>query len=120
MNNNTEIKEKEIFDETQAKQAILTKKLMLGLFGSIGLIFAIAGAVFLILENFKVIGMIFLTFGLFMIAFGIIMFFVIPTKYDYYKYKARVQKYGYLNIYEMSAKLAELEARIEELEKYRH
>ncbi len=117
MNQNIENREKEIFEERQAKQAKLAKRLLLGIFSGFGFIFSIVGAVFLILDGFQEIGIIFLPFGLIMIALGVILFFAIPTKYNYEKYKARVEKYGYINAFAMASKIAELEARIEELEK---
>lgn len=117
MNNDLENREREIFEETQAKQARIAKKMLLGTFGVMGIIFAILGAVLLVSEGTKDIGIVYLPMGLGMIVLGIILFFVIPLKYDYGKYKARIQKYGYTNAFAMSIKIAELEARIEELEK---
>ncbi|MDE7328826.1 MAG: hypothetical protein K2N57_03695 [Clostridia bacterium] len=51
-----------------------------------------------------------------MIALGFVLYFVMPTKYSYDKYKSKVSKYGIMNIYEMNAKIVELEKRIETLE----
>ena len=109
---------KEIFEELQEKQARLAKKILLATFCAIGFVFAILGIVFIDLnEVFKLIALVFLPMGIGFIALGIILYFVIPTKYDYDKYKARVEKYGMMNAFDMNAKVAELEARIEELER---
>ncbi|MDE7455033.1 MAG: hypothetical protein K2M64_04315 [Clostridia bacterium] len=110
-----ENREKEIFDEAQAKQAGLAKKLLLGIFAGMGFVFAVLGIV--LIYVIKELGITFLAMGLFMIALGIILFFAIPTKYNYEKYKMCTKKYGVVNIFEINAKIAELEARIEELEK---
>lgn len=114
-----EKREKQIFDETQEKQAKLAKKMMLGIFGAIGGLFVIFGAFWLAFdkEGTREGGLVFLFMGLGFFALGILLFFVIPTKYNYAKYKTRVQKYGYSNIYDLASKMCELEARIEELEK---
>lgn len=115
---NFEDRAKEIFEETQAKQARIAKKIILGVLSGMGFVFAILGTVFLAMDDlYKEIGIVFLPMGLAFIALGIILFLAIPTKYSYDKYKVRVQKYGYLNNFAMAAKIDELEARIDELEK---
>lgn len=117
MNNDidTESREKEIFDEMQEKQANLAKRILFGVFVGMGVLFAALGIVFWVI--IKELAIVFLAMGLFMVALGVILFFVIPTKYNYEKYKMRVQKYGLINTFEIHAKIVELEARIEELEK---
>lgn len=121
MDENAENRSKELFDEAQAKQARVVKKIFLGLFCGIGLVFAVVGTVLLLLgELYQEIGMVFLPIGLFFIALGVLLNFVIPTKYNYEKYRAQAEKYGIVNVYAMNAKIAELEARIEELEKNRN
>lgn len=113
--NNTENREKEIFDEMNAKQAGLAKKLLFGIFTGMGFVFVILGIVFFSVI-IKELGIIFLAMGVFLFVLGIILFFAIPTKYNYEKYKMRTKKYGVMNMFEINAKLAELEERIEELE----
>lgn len=116
--NELENRERQLFNEIQAKQARIAKKILLGVFSGLGFVFAVLGIIFITLDGvFKEIAIIFLAMGLFMIAFGIIMFFAIPTKYSYEKYKMRVKKYGYVDMIAVSVKIAELEARIEQLEK---
>lgn len=117
MNNdtNTENREKEIFDEMNAKQAVLAKKLLLGIFTGMGFMFSVLGVVFMF--EIKELGITFLALGIFLFALGIVLFFVIPTKFNYEKYKTRTEKYGLMNMFEINAKLVELEERIEELEK---
>ena len=116
-----ENREKEIFDETLEKQAKLVKKVLLGTLCGIGLVFAILGIVFSCVEEATLneISIIYLIIGFVLILLGIILFFTIPTKYNYEKYKARVKKYGIMNMFELSAKIAELEERIKELEERR-
>lgn len=112
---NIESREKEIFDETQEKQAKLAKKLLLGIFVGMGSIFTGLGII--LITIIKEMAIVFLVMGLFMAMLGIILYFAIPTKYNYEKYKMRAKKYGVMNMFELNAKIAELEARIEELEK---
>lgn len=112
---------KEIFEETQKKQAKLAKKVILITFGIIGLVFIALGIAFMCTadEISYDVGITFLGSGGFMAVLGIILFFAIPTKYDYEKYKMRAEKYGAMNIYVLNAKIAELEARVEDLERNR-
>ena len=109
-------REKEIFDETQEKQSKLAKKVLLFTFCGIGAAFAILAVLMFYLNTVIEIPIVFLAVGLFLFALGIILHFAIPTKYDYDKYKSRMQKYGVMNMYEMSAKIIELEERIAALE----
>ncbi len=109
----------EIFNEMQAKQSKLAKKILLGVLSGLGIVFVILGIVFFCLSGSinRELAIAFLVYGLFMLALGIILYFAIPTKYNYQKYKARVEKYGIMNMFDINAKIAELEERIEELEK---
>lgn len=117
--NDLEKREKEIFDETQEKQAKLVKKMFLWIFGAMGFLFAISGACWLAFDEggTREGGLVFLFMGLGLAALGILLFFIIPTKFNYAKFKTRVQKYGYINIYGLTSRICELEARVEELEK---
>lgn len=108
--------EKQIFEETQAKQAKLVKKMLLGTFCGSGAAFVIVAVVLFILGAAREMPVVFLVMGLFFAALGVVLYFVIPVKYDYDKYKARVDKYGIMNVYEMNAKIIALEKRIEALE----
>lgn len=114
-----ENKEKEIFDKMQEKQARLAKKMLLGMLCGIGAVFMLLALIFLSVgEPFpREMIIVFLAVGAFLIVLGVILYFAIPTKYSYEKYKARTEKYGVMNVFELNAKLAELEARIEDLEK---
>ena len=111
-----ENREKQIFDEMQEKQSKLAKKYLLFVFSGSGIVFSVLALVLFCLNTVKELPIVFLSIGLFMIVLGIVLFFVIPTKFNYEKYKYRVRKYGYMNVYEMSAKITELEERIEKLE----
>ncbi len=112
---------KEIFEEALKKQAKLAKKTILITFGIIGLLFIVLGIAFMCSadELSKELGITFLGSGGFMAVLGLILFFAIPTKYNYEKYKMRAKKYGAMNVYVLNAKIAELEARVEELERNR-
>jgi len=113
-----EDKEKQIFDEMQEKQSALAKKLILGVLGGIGVLFAVIGIVFVSLGGgFHEVGVVFSIVGTAMLVLGVILFLVIPTKYNYDKYKSYVKKSGGVNVYEMYAKIDELEERISALEK---
>lgn len=111
-----ESREKDFFDEVQAKQAKTVKITSLAVFGAAGLIFAIVGGVLLAIGGYYEMGIVFLPFGLVLAVLGVIMYFAIPTKYNYGKYKERVKKYGGINIFAMQTKIEDLEKRIEELE----
>lgn len=118
MNKDVENRSKEIFEEAQAKQARYVKRILLGTLCGIGFVFAVLGTVFIAVGDlYGEMGIVYLSMGLVFIVLGVILYFVIPTKYNYEKYSARAKKYGVMNIYAINAKVAELEARIEELEK---
>ncbi len=108
--------EKQIFNEKWEKQSKLAKKVLLITFMTIGLIFLILGLVLLISINEKEIGIVYLILGPVFMVIAVITYFAIPNKYNYDKYKKRVDKYGYMNMFEMNAKIIELEERINELE----
>lgn len=109
-------REKQIFDETQAKQAKFLKKYILFFLCGIGIAFTLAAILFFCLDIEKEIPIVFLSIGLVLIVLGIVLYFAIPTKYNYDKFKSRVQKIGGINVYEMNAKIVELEERIATLE----
>lgn len=109
-------KERQIFNKTQEKQARFAKKYLLCTFCGIGTAFTVAAIVLFCIDIAKELPIIFVSIGIVMILLGIVLYFAIPTKYNYDKYKSRVEKYGLMNIYEISAKINELEERIETLE----
>ncbi len=113
-----EDKAKQIFDEAVEKQGKLAKKLVLGILGGMGVFYAVLGLIFLCIDDatFNEIGMVFSIVGVFLAALGILLYFVIPTKGNYERYKTRVHKYGYMSTFEINAKLAELEERVAALE----
>lgn len=112
-----EEKEKQIFDETQEKQAKFIKKYLLFIFGGIGIVFTILAIIMFCFKfAVKELPIVFISVGIFILILGIILYFVIPTKYNYEKFKLRIEKYGFMNVYEMNAKIIELEERIQKLE----
>lgn len=109
--------EKQIFNEIQEKQSKLAKKCLLLVMGLVGLVFTIISIIFFCINlSIKELPIIFLSLGLFLITLGIILYFIIPTKYSYDKYKLRVKKYSYMGLSDINIKIAELEERIKNLE----
>lgn len=116
MSREIEDRAKELFEETQKKQRRQAKIIILVTFAVMGLLVALMGILVAVLEGDKQVGIAFLISGLVCIAVGIVLYFALPKKPDYDKYKARARKYGYMDFYALSSKIAELEARIEALE----
>lgn len=116
-----ENREKQIFDKAQEKQAKIAKKFILFTFCGIGSFFTIMGLIaFQYIPSFpSEMSTVFIALGIFMLLMGVILYLVIPTKLSYDKFKSRSEKYGVLNMYEMNAKISELEERIQALEQDR-
>lgn len=106
---------KEKYISAYKKQAKLAKKILLSVFLCMGFIFVIIGILLglLIEKDFFAFAIL----GLFLIILGLILFFIIPENVNYEKQVKRMDKYGYVNIYHMNARIQELSYIIEELEK---
>lgn len=123
-----EEKIKERFEENYKKQLKITKYVVLGFFGVFGLLMLVAGIINLSLgvvdsDGFPV-GIMLTVFGGIIILFGLIFYFALSKSLDYDKIKERCDKQGAKNIVLLTAivdvqqeKIAELEERIEELER---
>ncbi|MGM9970619.1 MAG: hypothetical protein ACI35S_09530 [Anaeroplasma sp.] len=110
-----------IYNEKYEQQVKYSKKVFFILFivfFILSLIFLFLGLLLTIYEIaycsiiYVVVGIIFLIIG-----------FVLPKKGNYEKFKKRIKKYGYLNIYQLNAKVAILdeknnilESKLKELE----
>lgn len=117
-NRNKEQREREIYEQSYAKQAKLSKRIFLIVFGLMGLLFLAGGIVLLSLGIHP--GLIFVLMGGVFLLIAIICAFmpVKPTPASYDKFKSRTSKYGYyMNSYDLIIKLEMLEKRVEELEK---
>ncbi len=123
-NEKQEQKEREIYEQSYVKQAKTSKKILLIVFGLLGLLFLAGGIVLLSLgivdeEGFNP-GFVFVPIGGCFLLVAIICAFipVKPTPASYDKFKSRTSKYGYyMNSYDLMIKLEMLEKRVEELEK---
>ena len=123
-NRKKEQQEREIYEQSFVKQAKLSKRILLTVFGILGLIFFVAGIVLLYLgivdeEGFNP-GFVFAPIGGCFLLVAIICAFmpVKPTDTSYDKFKSRTSKYGYyMNSYDLMIKIEMLEKRVEELEK---
>lgn len=115
------------FNEKMDRQMRLSRRLMLLIYGIIGLVFLIMGAVFLIVgikdeESGMNPGMIFAPMGGFFVLLGVILYAVMPKKFDAEKAKRRAAG-GRVNYYDsvwmMTMQQTELEMlkeRVDELE----
>lgn len=122
-----ELKEKERFEELSNKSLKRQRKIMLLVFGLIGIIFLILGLCLLAAdvrdEDGFLVGIVFAPMGALFLILGIILFFAMPKQYTYEKFKKRHEKYGiyswddvYLMFNMQQAKIETLEKRIEQLE----
>ena len=123
-NGKQEQQEREIYEQTYLKQAKTSKRILLMVFGGLGVLFLVMGLVLLSLgivdeEGFNP-GFVFAPIGGCFLLIAIICAFmpVKPTHASYDKFKSRTSKYGYfINSYDLMIKLEMLEKRVEELEK---
>ena len=113
-----EQQEREIYEQSYAKQAKVNKRICLIVFGLLGLLFLVGGIVPLSLGIEP--GLILVLVGGVFLLIAIICAFmpVKPTHTSYDKFKNRTSKYGYsMNYYDITIKVEMLEKRVEELEK---
>lgn len=106
---------KEVFKDKTKRQGIIVKKVLFLTFTLIGLAFVIIGV--LIGSNYQNDMYMLCYMGCFFIFLGIILYFLVPTEYNYEKYNTRVERYGGYNVYELIAKVKNLEEKNAELEK---
>ena len=108
--------EKKIFEEKYKQQNVRAKKICTIVFGIIGGLFTLVGLVFyLVFINIEEILAYSLGFSLLgtgiMFLIIVLIFRLLPDNINYERYKKRVNKGGYLNIYEMNARMAVLEEK---------
>jgi len=112
---------KELFEETTGKQLRTTKRVLLLVYGIIGVAFLILALVLFLLdvrdpEDGIPLAVIFAPLGGFFLLLGAILYAVMPRKINYEKYEKRCEKYGVQNVYAISAELSLLRERVKELE----
>lgn len=122
-NKQKEEKERELFENVYKKQSKTNSKILLITFGILGFIFLIMGIILLALgvvdeEGFNP-GFVFAPMGGVFIIIGIIAALTSTktTNVNYDKFKKRTEKYGYINVYDLTIKVEMLEKKVEELEK---
>lgn len=112
---------KELFAEIVEKQMRMAKKIMLIVFGSIGILFLILALVLWIADvrdaqTGVMPSVIFAPMGAIFLILGGVLYKVLPVKMNYEKYEKRCEKYGAMNYYDMSAELMLQREQIRELE----
>ena len=122
-----EQKEKELYEEASKKQASIARKVICGVFCGLGGTYLLIGIAALIISEdleTNIFGFVFGGIGLLFLLLGILLFFVLPKKGNYERYKKNINRFGYMNSYNASTKLEmlehenkELKERIEYLEK---
>ncbi len=114
-------RDKELYEQAYKKQSRFAKKVILTVFGIIGAVFSILGVILLAAgvhdEDGTLVGAIFLPMGLVLIAIAVVIYFTMPDKGNYERYKKHIEKYGYGNSYETFAAIEMLVKKNEELEK---
>lgn len=122
-NKQKEEKERELFENAYKKQSKTNSKIFLITFGILGFIFLIMGIILLALgvvdETGFNPGFVFAPMGGVFIIIGIIAALTSTktTNVNYDKFKKRTEKYGYINVYDLTIKVEMLEQKVEELEK---
>lgn len=86
--------EEERYQEAYQKQAKISRIILLATFLPSGLVFIIVGISFLLSSIEKEASIAFLGIGTFFCLFGIVLYFVMPKKGNYQKYKAVIKKRG--------------------------
>ena len=112
---------KELFAEIVKKQMRMAKKIMLIVFGSIGILFLILALVLWIADvrdaqTGVMPSVIFAPMGAIFLILGVVLYKVLPVKMNYEKYEKRCEKYGAMNYYDMAAELMLQREQIRELE----
>ena len=111
--------EEKRYQELYKKQAKSSKIVMLICLFPLGIIFVILGIILSLTSNKEeaVEGIAILVLGIFFLILGILLYFILPQKGDYKKYKKNLQRFGGMNLYTMSIQLGLLEERVKSLEK---
>lgn len=112
---------KELFAEIVEKQMRMAKKIMLIVFGSIGILFLILALALWIADvrdaqTGVMPSVIFAPMGAIFLILGGVLYKVLPVKMNYEKYEKRCEKYGAMNYYDMAAELMLQREQLRELE----
>ena len=112
---------KELFEEVAEKQLRTAKKVILIVFGCMGILFLILALALWIAdvrdaEAGVMPSVIFASMGAFFLLLGGILYFALPVKMNYEKYERRFEKYGTMSYYDMAAELMLQREQIRELE----
>lgn len=112
---------KELFEEVTGKQLRTTKKILLLIYGIIGIVFLIIALILFLLdvrdpEDGILLAVIFAPLGGFFLLLGLILYAVMPRKMNYEKYEKRCEKYGVQNVYAIQTELSLLREQVKELE----
>ena len=112
---------KELFAEIVEKQMRMAKKIMLIVFGSIGILFLILALALWIADvrdaqTGVMPSVIFAPMGAIFLILGVVLYKVLPVKMNYEKYEKRCEKYGAMNYYDMAAELMLQREQLRELE----
>lgn len=118
---NKEVMEEKKFQELYEKQAKIARFVLLIVMGSLGFFFIVFGIIALCIENplepeLLPLGIVFTSLGGFFLVLGLLLFFVIPKKGNYERYKKRVNRLGGLNFFDMNLRIEFLEDRVKKLE----
>lgn len=116
--------ERETYEKAYKKQMKITKLILTIIFSFLGVMFITIGIIMLLLPasdpDMEVIGYVFTPIGaMFILAVIFISILLNPnnTNGAYDRYKKRVNRFGYTNIYDLNTKIQILEKRIEDLER---
>ncbi|MCM1131388.1 MAG: hypothetical protein NC310_04360 [Roseburia sp.] len=107
--------EEEKYQELYQKQMRISRRALLALFLPIGLVFLIFGIVFLSVREFEG-GFTLLGVGFFLSLLGVILYFVLPKKGNYERYKKITKNRGGINLFDISISVGILEVRVKNLE----
>ncbi|HEY8443912.1 MAG TPA: hypothetical protein VIL24_03860 [Clostridia bacterium] len=112
--------EEKIYQELYNRQNIYAKKLALIILGGVGGVFLVLGIVFLFLGDvLTILGIVYACVGLILTLSGLIIYAVVSkTKpIGYQSLLDKLEKYGILNTFDMTAMIIIQQAKIRQLEK---
>lgn len=125
--NTREEKEKKLYEQTSEKQAKIAKNIITIVFCSLGGLYLVIGLVALLAiedEESNIVGYVFGGLGILFLFLGILLHFVLPKKGNYERFKRQSSTFGYVNNYDLAARVEmlreqnrALEDRVESLER---
>ncbi|MDE6047412.1 MAG: Got1/Sft2-like family vesicle transport protein [Anaeroplasmataceae bacterium] len=110
--------EEQKYQELYQKQTKISRVALLAVFLPMGLIFVVSGIGFLLgsSEEDLETAFVFLGCGVFFVVLGLVLYFAIPKKGNYQRYKSNVEKRGGLNLFDLSIRVGFLDERVKKLE----